>query len=174
MNYKEEMYGELYHYGIKGQKWGIRRFQNEDGSVTEAGKKRYNASKLGSELNKSDRKLAKFTSQKEILNIKRQKLYNKEKDLAKIDEKIKTNNERLKDVKSRTNDLLNLVKEKNYSVSTMDRTRYAHTGRQIAANMVAGPFGNVAVSALDAYRAYTYSPEAGGIVKGTKYKVDRP
>ena len=32
---------ELYHYGIKGQKWGIRRYQNEDGSLTEEGKKRY-------------------------------------------------------------------------------------------------------------------------------------
>ena len=31
----------LYHHGIKGQKWGIRRFQNEDGSYTEEGKKRY-------------------------------------------------------------------------------------------------------------------------------------
>ena len=32
---------ELYHFGIKGQKWGIRRYQNEDGSLTPAGKKRY-------------------------------------------------------------------------------------------------------------------------------------
>ena len=32
---------ELYHHGIKGQKWGIRRFQNKDGSLTPAGKKRY-------------------------------------------------------------------------------------------------------------------------------------
>lgn len=31
---------ELYHHGIKGQKWGIRRYQNEDGSYTEAGLKR--------------------------------------------------------------------------------------------------------------------------------------
>lgn len=29
------------HHGIKGQKWGIRRFQNEDGSYTEEGKRRY-------------------------------------------------------------------------------------------------------------------------------------
>lgn len=31
----------FYHHGIKGQKWGIRRFQNKDGSLTAAGKKRY-------------------------------------------------------------------------------------------------------------------------------------
>lgn len=31
----------LEHYGITGQKWGVRRFQNPDGTRTEAGKKRY-------------------------------------------------------------------------------------------------------------------------------------
>ena len=32
---------ELYHHGIKGQKWGRRRYQNKDGSLTPAGKERY-------------------------------------------------------------------------------------------------------------------------------------
>lgn len=32
---------ELYHSGIKGQKWGIRRYQNPDGTLTDEGKKRY-------------------------------------------------------------------------------------------------------------------------------------
>ena len=32
---------ELYHHGIKGQKWGIRRWQNEDGTLTPEGKKKY-------------------------------------------------------------------------------------------------------------------------------------
>ena len=31
----------LAHYGIKGMKWGVRRYQNKDGSLTEAGKKKY-------------------------------------------------------------------------------------------------------------------------------------
>ena len=31
---------ELYHHGIKGQKWGVRRYQNADGTLTAAGKKR--------------------------------------------------------------------------------------------------------------------------------------
>ncbi len=32
---------DLRHHGIKGQKWGVRRFQNSDGSLTAAGRKRY-------------------------------------------------------------------------------------------------------------------------------------
>ena len=32
---------ELSHYGVKGQKWGVRRFQNPDGSLTEKGYKKY-------------------------------------------------------------------------------------------------------------------------------------
>lgn len=41
-----DYYGEPYlsHHGIKGQKWGVRRFQNEDGSYTDAGSKRYASS----------------------------------------------------------------------------------------------------------------------------------
>lgn len=32
---------ELYHFGVKGMKWGIRRYRNKDGTLTEAGYKRY-------------------------------------------------------------------------------------------------------------------------------------
>lgn len=34
------MNNEVYHYGVKGMKWGVRRYQNKDGTLTNTGKKR--------------------------------------------------------------------------------------------------------------------------------------
>ena len=39
---------ELKHYGIKGMKWGVRSFQNKDGSLTADGRKRYGSEDLKS------------------------------------------------------------------------------------------------------------------------------
>ena len=41
---------DLRHHGIKGQKWGVRRYQNDDGSLTPIGKLRYGTSKDYQEL----------------------------------------------------------------------------------------------------------------------------
>lgn len=38
---------ELYHYGVKGMKWGVRRYMNANGSLTPAGMKRYGNDKVG-------------------------------------------------------------------------------------------------------------------------------
>lgn len=46
---------EFYHWGIKGMKWGVRRYQNEDGTLTEAGRRR---------LEKADYKWAKKRTDK--------------------------------------------------------------------------------------------------------------
>ena len=57
---------ELYHWGIKGMKWGIRRFQNKDGSLTPEGKKRYENGDGSSGGGKSKTAKAKAKSTKDM------------------------------------------------------------------------------------------------------------
>ena len=46
---------ELYHYGVKGMKWGVRRFQNKVGELTAAGRERYRAKETAKGLLKRGR-----------------------------------------------------------------------------------------------------------------------
>lgn len=49
MNRRKIRTNELYHYGIQGQQWGLRRYQNPDGSLTPEGKERFHARYVESE-----------------------------------------------------------------------------------------------------------------------------
>ena len=46
---------ELYHFGIKGMRWGIRRYQNKDGTLTSAGKKRYSEDKTNKKIKTAEK-----------------------------------------------------------------------------------------------------------------------
>lgn len=58
---------ELYHHGIKGMRWGVRRFQRKDGSWTPIGRKRY-------KQQEADREKAKQAKLEESIEAKKQKV----------------------------------------------------------------------------------------------------
>ena len=58
---------ELQHHGIKGQKWGVRRFQNTDGSLTAEGKKRYSVSDYQQAIDKT-KTAGKIVNEAKTLN----------------------------------------------------------------------------------------------------------
>ena len=115
INYEEEY---LAHHGTKGQRWGVRRFQNSDGSLTAAGKLRYSvgngersvskkvdpksAAKLKKQQTKEADKLerlkikeaAKNEKYKEKLDKKKSHITNKEYVKTLSDEKLKAINNR--------------------------------------------------------------------------------
>lgn len=53
------IHSELYHHGIKGMKWGIRRYQNKDGSLTPEGKKKYKTSENFNKIKEEKKKKIK-------------------------------------------------------------------------------------------------------------------
>lgn len=73
--------GELYHWGVVGMKWGVRRYQNADGSLTEAGKKR-----LAKKEAAADKKL---TKKQDKMIAKAEKKVLKEADESKKEKKSK-------------------------------------------------------------------------------------
>lgn len=48
---------QIWHWGVKGMKWGVRRYQNADGSLTNAGKRRYTTDVAANAKKKKDNRL---------------------------------------------------------------------------------------------------------------------
>lgn len=74
---------ELYHHGVQGQKWGVRRYQNEDGSYTEAGLKRYG--KFQKKIAKQEGKINTHSKRKDkVLEKNARHIAKAEMEAAKI------------------------------------------------------------------------------------------
>lgn len=82
------MNDELYHYGILGMRWGVRRYQKKDGTLTNSGKKRYDKEM---ERLKAEEKIIKnknrTQSKLEKLEAKRKSVEELKKNLNKPKEK---------------------------------------------------------------------------------------
>lgn len=65
--YSEEDINSLKHYGVKGQQWGVRRFQNADGTLTEEGRARYGA-QVEKIISQNKGKVSEKTATKVVLD----------------------------------------------------------------------------------------------------------
>ena len=69
------MENELMHFGIKGQKWGVRRYYNADGSLTKAGKERRNSNLESYDIKELQKEFYKANKKK--ANTNTAEIYNK-------------------------------------------------------------------------------------------------
>lgn len=78
-------YNSLTHHGILGMKWGRRRYQNKDGSLTAAGKKRYGDDDESIPKKKTVKDLSDAELQTKIRRLELEKRYN---ELSKDQKKV--------------------------------------------------------------------------------------
>lgn len=159
------MSGELKHFGINGQKWGVRRFQNKDGSLTSAGRKRYGVD-IESAQNRVNgakekvKKLAKevnqnpFKPNKDTLNK-----YNKA--VGEMNwEKQKLANEKVKDklnreTKSKSQHRLKLEQKYRESGMSAEEAEIAAYKRSRTEKIIAAVAGTT-IAAASAYAVYKH------------------
>lgn len=116
---KQYRIDELVHYGIKGQKWGVRRFQNKNGSLTPAGKKRYNDDEYDEERERLEQETAARRGVKYVRKTKKEREAEDAENERKFNERLEKDTAAQK----RTEDRMKEVDKKlqaKYNLSSME------------------------------------------------------
>lgn len=175
------MYGivysdELYHFGIKGQKWGIRRYQNKDGTRTPAGKRHDAKLAYKQKLKDSNKKYQNdFNSLKDPNDISKVIKISGEYDKrnAKIEKDYKTDklnlkrnekNERIKNTAAKIN--------KKYVAKETLGLSVAGVSQTAMANIMGMPMGGIPGIALTGIALVTGAKRLANNDSLNKYKAD--
>lgn len=176
MEYENTQY--LVHHGIKGQKWGIRRYQNEDGSLTAEGRERYGFSgkdqtykglkREARDYKKALRKTQRSVDQDRRSFIKYDQLGRK--DLANSAQKS------YEEGKKEVNSLLKDAKKAGLNVESKDVMRHYDDGELWVGQFLFGLPGNLVVSAIEmgVHKAQSsaYEGDSQYYVKSKRYRVN--
>ena len=147
---------ELYHHGILGQKWGVRRYQNPDGSLTAAGEKRYNGKNGELKKAKDDYRIAKKqynkSYNKSYAYSRRHPIsqFTNEKKKSKSDKLWDKTYEDIDNMLSKKESLrkIKIEKEKPFKDAKTSYKASRSTGHKIASVMLLGAFGNMTYNDL--------------------------
>lgn len=145
---------ELYHHGIKGMKWGIRRYQNYDGSYTQKGLDRYNKASEKYDQAKKRKKEAKAALKNDPYKTLQTRM---EYNSAKRDAAVARNDMRKSYKKLKRDYAADKGKElykEGHTITGNRFKRYTTTGASIALGYATNTL----------YRSGVISPAAAGLI----------